>query len=256
MNNSFYAFSMLGKYGRLGNQMFQVAAVACLAKRKNFDLILPDKNIAVVRKYFDIPCQDLDENYIKKIKFKWIESDYKFQDLNNLPSCTDILGYLQSLKYLDDPEYIRKKLFKFNENLLEESKQKLKNKKRIAIHVRRGDYLKYSNVHPTLDCEYYFKALKIIKDQDPEASPIIFTDDKIWCQNFLPNLEIFQGEEILDLCMMSICDHIVIANSSFSWWAAWLGEKKGRQVIAPQKWFGQDGPKDWSDLYNKNWRII
>ena len=126
----------------------------------------------------------------------------------------------------------------------------------IALHVRRTDYLKNPN-HTTLDLDYYKKALKKF---NRTLRVIIFSDDPEWCQD----QELFSddrfmvsesGDQYIDMCLMTLCQHHIIANSSFSWWGAWLSDSD--DVVAPSKWFGAgNSGKDTKDLYAEGWQVI
>lgn len=247
---------MLGQYGRLGNQMFQVAATACLAKDKNCDLVLPNTDLAVIRKYFDIPCIDLNKNHFALMKGRWSEPHFSYSpEIKNLPVNLDILGYLQSQKYITDDIFI-KSIFKFKENTLNKARDLLPKGELISVHVRRGDYLNFPNVFPLPSQKYYNLAIELIKKERPESIPVIFTNDENWCRNNFGNMPIFSNEEHMDLCMMTLCDHHVIANSSFSWWGAWLAKSEKQIVFAPKDWFGKEGPQDFQDLFPSNFRKL
>ena len=92
--------------------------------------------------------------------------------------------------------------------------------------------------------------------QYPEIKFIVFSDDPDWCRSN------FNGEKFIicdindsyiEMCAMSLCDDNIIANSSFSWWGAWLNQKEDKTVIAPSRWFGHMIPKDTSDVYCNKW---
>ena len=88
---------------------------------------------------------------------------------------------------------------------------------------------------------------------------LIFSDDIVWCKNnFVGDKFIFiEGEEdYIDLWLMSLCNHNIIANSSFSWWGAWLNKNNNKTVIAPKNWFGPNKKLDPTDLYCKDWLVI
>ena len=111
----------------------------------------------------------------------------------------------------------------------------------ISLHVRRTDYVEKSQDHPPCSLDYYKEALTHFDD---DRQVIIFTDDIPWCKS----QEIFSGDRFLisetednvyDLCLMSMCKSHIIANSSFSWWGAWLADSD--KVIAPKRWFGTTG---------------
>lgn len=116
----------------------------------------------------------------------------------------------------------------------------------VAVHVRRGDYLK----HPALDvCDmpYYREAMRRMRARIADARFYIFSDDPDWCHaqfNGSDHLVIDSGpvgrDPLHDLRLMSLASHHIIANSTYSWWAAWLGNKAGQQVIMPDRWYNRD----------------
>lgn len=124
-----------------------------------------------------------------------------------------------------------------------------------AIHVRRGDYAKYSRYHPILDIEYYRNAMSLFPQK---TRFIIFSDDIEWCKlhfigeqyKFVENLD-----DVNSLYLMSMCQHQIIANSTFSWWGAWLNQNPNKLVTAPQLWYcGEFKSIDTKDLC-PNWMI-
>ena len=147
------------------------------------------------------------------------------------------------------------------------------------LHVRRGDpnltdprgfkwsYTQCSSQHPPQPIEYYEKALA----EFPEDQPVIVFSDSI---DWVKEQEFFSGDRFLhsepddkyadgsftpytDLCLMSLCSHAIIANSSMSWWGAWLQINPNKKVIAPKMWFGPDyKDKDTSDLYYTGWILL
>lgn len=126
----------------------------------------------------------------------------------------------------------------------------------IALHVRRQDYVGLQHFHglPTLD--YYREAVKQIRARDWVDRVMVFSDDIDWCTQNLPrDFHFVRGTtKYEDMQLMSECDHIVTANSSFSWWAAWLGERPGRIVVTPKRWFSNDAMEATTeDLIPKRW---
>lgn len=122
----------------------------------------------------------------------------------------------------------------------------------VSIHVRRGDYVKHSQFVQLWDTDYYVRAM----EQFPGARFLIFSDDKPWCREHFqgPHFEFAWGrDEIEDLNLMASCRHNIIANSSFSWWAAYLNQNPNKQVIYPKAWHS-DGvqrvgfPPEWTGL--------
>ena len=121
------------------------------------------------------------------------------------------------------------------------------------MHIRRTDYTTSNGYHPVQTVEYYKKALEIIGEYD---KLFIFSDDIEWCRNNLKfdNMIFIEGNtDIEDLYLISLCKHNIIANSSFSWWGAWLNKNPNKKVIAPSKWFGDMANLNESDIVPEGW---
>jgi hypothetical protein len=133
-------------------------------------------------------------------------------------------------------------------------------KNSVAVHIRRGDYVsskKTNSYHGVLGLHYYREAYNIMQLNFPNSDYFIFSDDIEWCEDnlkFIKNSTIINlGSSSHDQHAMSLCNHNIIANSTFSWWAAKLN-KNNNYVIAPQNWFSQgDGGLD---IYSKTWHIL
>jgi len=189
------------------------------------------------------------------LQYQYDEPKFSHDDL---PTQDNILfnGYFQSEKYLDRELIL--KLYSIDDISLEYINDKYKNiiSNSVSIHVRRGDYLNKYDKHPVQDINYYNLAMKYFRDY---KKFIIFSDDIEWCKtNFIGDQFIFiEGEhDYIDLWLMSLCDHNIIANSSFSWWGAWLNQNINKKVIAPKNWFGPKKKLDTIDLYCKDWILI
>ena len=120
----------------------------------------------------------------------------------------------------------------------------IKNSNSVSLHVRRGDYLNLKNVG-VLDVDYYMKSVEYIRKNVEKPIFFVFSADLEWCKNSLGFLEgcIYVDRtqtEIDDLKLMSFCQHNIIANSSFSWWGAWLNQNPKKTVIAPKSWLLND----------------
>ena len=132
----------------------------------------------------------------------------------------------------------------------------------ICVHVRRGDYVANhitSSNHGLCSLEYYYLGLQKLTTQLLNPKCYIFSDDIEWVQsNFISNIPITivninsAKDAHEDIRLMSSCKHFIIANSSFSWWAAWLGQNPDKIVIAPKKWFNNDD-RNTEDLIPKDW---
>ena len=134
----------------------------------------------------------------------------------------------------------------------------------VAVHIRRGDYLnpQTQSFHGVCDLEYYQKSMKIVSEQAQNPSFYIFTDDPEWATaqfKDLANVELIvppnECDDVDSFWLMRTCRHQIIANSSFSWWAAWLNQNSQKIVIAPKKWF-QNSDIITTDIYPKEWILV
>jgi hypothetical protein len=135
----------------------------------------------------------------------------------------------------------------------------------VSIHVRRGDYVKFAStnaIHGTCSLNYYQNAVDQVLQRFPDAHLFFFSDDPDWVNEHLAKggaagtvIAINRGKNSWkDMCLMSHCQHHIIANSSFSWWGAWLNNSKEKMVIAPEKWFRTLDPFfDTTDLLPPGW---
>lgn len=170
------------------------------------------------------------------------------------------VGFWQTEKYFKEIETrIREKFeFQIADVSLLRMAERLKNNY-FGVHVRRGDYLSTPNLYGGIcTLEYYRRAIACVEDIVPEAKFIFFSDDKEWVRQHFnrKNMEIFEGasfqiyQDWYDLYLMTKCAGNVIANSSFSWWGAWLNQNPGKIVIAPKEWLlGMDT----TDIWCKEW---
>jgi hypothetical protein len=155
-------------------------------------------------------------------------------------------GYFQSEKYFHDiADQLRQDFTlakPFQGKTLEIANTIKNDSNAVSLHVRRGDYLIHRDFGGIVTEEYYQRAIDHIRDQLPAAKFYVFSDDITWCRSELPlgPLATFVSHPELkdfeELILMSLCQHHIIANSSFSWWGAWLGQNPEKTVIAPQKW--------------------
>jgi len=259
-------FNKLGSYGRFGNQLFQYAALYSIAKTRGYEFGVPYNNRSE-NEYNDFCLIDCFPNLSAKDSLD-IKQIHKAQQhvfeynagIFGIPDNTDICGYFQSEKYFID---YRKQIlneYQFNKSILNEATniRSLTNKPVISVHVRLGDYVHQPQNHPVCSVDYYHAALKLLPD---DLMLFIFSDDMEKASEIFKNLGrpvafIDTKNKYIDMCVMSMCNYHIIANSSFSWWGAWLAQSK--IVVAPSQWFGPgpDMPKNWSDIYCKNWNVI
>jgi hypothetical protein len=194
------------------------------------------------------------------------EKDYSFNSaILSIKGNIYLNGYWQSEKYFIDIEEIIRREISFKTNPLEYNQSaldKIKSSESIAVHIRRGDYVtdEVTNAyHGLCNLEYYRLAANHIANQLKKPVFFVFSDDITWARdnlnldyeiNFMDYNHPEQGWE--DLRLMSSCKHQIIANSSFSWWGAWLNHNPGKIVIAPQKWFN-DISINIEDLLPAGW---
>ena len=201
-------------------------------------------------------------SFIKEIKTGW------FQEIDMRSTRNIYLkGYWQSEKYFQDIKPIIQYEFSKADHLSHAAKKVLDDinnlDNTVSIHIRRGDYIsneKTNKVHYICDPSYYDRAIHFLEQKHIQISKVfIFTDDPHWCkENFKVSYqsEIVSGNNFdasTDINLMSNCHHNIIANSSFSWWGAWLNKNPHKIVIAPQKWFTT---KDVNDIICQSWYKI
>ena len=239
------SFSQLGKYGRLGNQLFQVAGTIGLAESHGAQAAFPEW---AYEPYFEtpIPHGPMQTNQVA-------ERFFHHHDWNLTDSC-DLLGYLQSERYFGSTRLTLKPSF------AEEQKAKhpeLFQRETICIQVRRGDYVgnpHYYQLPPT----FYLSALITHFPHWRDYNLLFVSDDIEYCRTHfecLPNSTFSVGNtDIQDMALASACDHFIISNSSFGWWCAWLGEKPHSKIVHSGHMFtGKLARKDARDYRPARW---
>ena len=228
------------------------------------------KNIKAHRRrsHFDVLCKIRFSLFKKTIPILH-ENTHEFNDaIFNISPPYMIDGYWQSEKYFFNCTSHIRHFFQFDSTLLDDKNLKqlneVQNCNSVSIHVRRGDYLDPSvlDVHGVCDLDYYKTAIKLIKKNVINPVFFLFSDDISWViENLTPILEDFKvvdnnlgKDSWKDMFLQSECMHNIIANSSFSWWAAWLNDYKQRVVVAPRSWF-LDPQYNSKDRVPKEWLL-
>lgn len=172
-------------------------------------------------------------------------------------------GYWQTEKYFKDIRDILDYRFVFNHPCFELKKfaEILSSDTYVSVHVRRGDYLLHPEIYMGICTrDYYIRAIEYVKGVEPSSKFIFFSDDLDWVKENLDipnaiycNKDMFEHyEDWYDMYLMSKCRHNIIANSSFSWWGAWLNQNKGKIIVAPNRWIGNaETPDIWCDGWVK-----
>jgi len=282
------AFNQLGNLGRLGNQMFEYAALRGIAAKHGYEWCIPPYNVKSIENYslhFCFKMEDVKEDNLKMSNGGYVQERFFHYDeelVENCPDNVSLHGFFQSEKYFKHVEDVIRKEYTFHDEHLEPCKEMMKSlegQEPIMLHVRRGDanltdprgfkwsYTQCGDQHPVQPLEYYEKALVEFDDEQPV---IVFSDSPEWVEE----QEFFSGDRFLvskptdkyadgsytpyaDLCLMSLCSHAIIANSSMSWWGAWLQSNPNKKVIAPKMWIGPAyADKDTKGLYCPNWLVL
>lgn len=252
--------------GGLGNQMFQISAACSLAWDNDdeacFDL---SKSTCPLQGRVANNYKDSVHYRLNKAKSLEIECIYRepTQDFMKIPykKNTILVGYFQSEKYFAKHSQKIREMFspkkEITEHILNKYGLALQEYK-TSIHVRHGDYWKYKDTHPPCDIEYYNKAISMFP---PEEKFLVISDSMDWCrENFIGDRFYFsdssEEKDYIDFYLMSMCDNNIIANSSFSWWAAWMNSNVNKRVIYPKRWFGEKVNYSTKDLTPTSWEVV
>lgn len=203
--------------------------------------------------------------HIAKTKFNktkynfYHEKEMSFDsDFLNIKGNSFVCGNFQSEKYFISIEKNIRHIFQFpaiSDSINLEHLSKIKNTNSVSMHIRRGDYVsiqKNASKFIALDINYYQQAIAYIASKVDNPTFYIFSDDIDWVEeNLKINFDKYyiknnnsKNTSYIDMQLMSICKHNIIANSTFSWWAAWLNANKNKIVVAPKKWFNHIEVKD------------
>ena len=243
--------------GRLGNYLFQIATTYSLALDNEDDVIYDAEKSVIVHNHVSTYM----DNILTNIPFGDVVSESEYQEphfhYSPIPYTKNLKlnGYYQSEDYFSHNRDKILELFSFKSDLINEKYGEILNTKTCAIHVRRGNYLTLPNHHPVCTFDYYQQAISLMPK---DCNFIVFSDDLEWCKNNFKGIDrkfyfIEGNTDYIDLLLMSKCDNNIIANSSFSWWGAWLNTSKSKLVVAPNKWFGNAINHNTNNLIPKTW---
>jgi hypothetical protein len=245
--------------GGLGNYMFQISTAFSLSLDNNDDCVFDVNDVFSPHK----SVSSYEGNILRNVTFSnnvistttYREPTFQYSPI---PYNTKLRlsGYFQSEKYFTHNRNHIISLFSIDGDSMDIITSKyggLLSGTTCSIHVRRGDYLKLPNQHPVCELGYYLESISLIGDG---VDFLIFSDDIPWCkENFKGDKFTFidGNKDYIDMWLMSLCDHNIIANSSFSWWGAWLNTNSNKIIITPHKWFGSYLPHNTKDLTPKKW---
>jgi len=277
--------------GGIGNQMFQYALAKRLALKFGVDIYADLQDYKTNHGHpfglelfgFNLPSSNkkdlalfdsfnnnniafrIKRLFLKPVLIKEQKFTYDSQVLEKASKYSYLDGYWQSEKYFIE---VRKDLIKDFEFIHEPSSETknilevIKNTNSVAVHFRRGDYVTNPSTlkfHGICSRDYYHRSFVHMNKSIEKPNYFVFSDDIEWVKNNLNisgNINYIEHTNVQssweDLLMMKNCKHNIIANSTFSWWGAWLGDQDGRIVIAPNKWFANKEIDD-SDIVPDRW---
>jgi hypothetical protein len=247
--------------GGLGNQMFQIAHAICQGLKNNVESVFPT--------YSSTPNQGFQptkyiNNIYKNINFTeqypicYCEYQSNFNDLLGFYDTTkniefrgyfqgshNFLGYDNEVRSLfsPPPEFVFQKILEYPGLTSDDS---------VSVHIRRGDYLMFQTIHPTIDLSYINKCLEISE----KRKIFVFSDDKDWAKKTFEgkNYTVVEGlEDYEELWMMSLCRDNILSPSTFSWWGAFLNKNENKKVFVPNIWFGDEITYRHDKIYEKDW---
>lgn len=229
-------------------------------------------DVQVVRDMLGWKARPLGKRLLRRQEFAWLRGEqfvvepysHYWPDFSKLTCDCYLFGYWQSERYFKSAEVQLRKEFIFREPLSGRNSvlaAEISACQSVSVHIRRGDYVndpKTRAILCTCSEDYYLRAINYIAGQVNHPVFYIFSDDVGWAKQRLqisyPSVFVdhnFRAESYRDMQLMSLCHHHIIANSSFSWWGAWLNGKPGKRVVAPLTWFC--GGADARDLIPSEW---
>lgn len=270
-------------FGGLGNQMFQYALYLALrekGKKAKLDTSLFSHltmhNGYELERCFGIRAPQVTVTEWSKIKLRFLlkfkPSIIIFEDKKYYTNgvfntnCLYLSGYWQSEKYFKFIESKIRKAFEF-QNINNKNKkiaEDIASRTSVSLHLRRGDYVGNQLYTGVCNEEYYAKAITLLINLiNPQIKPqfYLFSDDKEYAKQFASKHNISATvitcnkaeDNYQDMYLMSQCKHNIMANSSFSWWGAWLNNNHDKIVIAPERWFNPGTEDTWKDIVPETW---
>jgi hypothetical protein len=232
---SYVSFPALGRYGRLGNQLFQIAATFAHARNIGLEPRFPEwpalEHFPFMPKEWFVPGVELEP-----IDY---EAPWNYEPIPT--GARRLHGYFQAAKYFEKYRAEIVDMFRVSGRRI-----RFPN----AAHVRRGDYLALPEFHPLPSARYWSDALKLT-----HGHVAVTSDDPVWCLNNFPAKEMILSRGAgwaFDHKILLDSDVLVMSNSSFSWWPAWLGNHD--KIVCPLEWFGPNlADHDVSQLIPKHW---
>lgn len=274
---SYITFKTIGESGNLGSQLQQYASLYAVAKQTNKQIVFPESSLSMGHGFkfaelVDIPIHTVsDSEFVDFVDFRpndrvhvdesvyRLDSKINYNIVNRFDNyrywhnmyANDVFNWDWNPVHLGTATSIKKRVLPQDKEL-------------VAVHVRRGDYLLPQHDHfCKLGTEYYSEALAPYFEEHHKYHFVIFSNDIEWCKtNLIEDHEsisfIEPGSDYVDLILMSLCDHFITANSSYSWWAAFKGKNINKKITCPTNYLKANSP--WSHLngnyYPQEWKNI
>ena len=274
---SYITFKTIGEAGDLGSQIQQYASLYAVAKSNGLDIVFPESSLALgygfkFAQLLKIDIQTMpdgffadfidirpDDRMLVDEKVFRLDRGKNYNIVNRF----DCYKYWHTNYQSDVFDWEWNEKF-YNQALEIYKSKKIQDKQTVAVHVRRGDYLLPQHDHfCKLDVSYYGRALEPFFEYVDDYQFLIFSNDIQWCkESLIEESEIVTfiepGIDYVDMILMSLCDHQITANSSYSWWAAFRNRNLNKKVICPQNYLKYYSP--WSHIngnyYPKDWMAI
>lgn len=263
----------LATQGRMGNLMFQYAGAYAYARQYNKQLYVSG-DLSELQRAFGLKVKYSEHNpdvYSNLSGQRKSNPNLKTKNMDVYDSTFDqdnvalLWGFFQDTRFFERYTKDIRQMFSFKEELSPENKkimQKINQTNSVSMHIRRGDYVAQKTYHFLLPESYYIRAADYIADRVSNPHFYIFSDDIKWAKENIhlkyPHTFVDANQRAKgynDMRLMSACKHNIIANSSFSWWGAWLNETPNKIVIMPNVWLNDDGkwiknikPQKWVQI--------
>jgi hypothetical protein len=237
--------------------MFQLAVIYAYAKRHGKSPALPARFIsdpmASVLQFPNVAAQFIPVHDLSGFAH-YEEPSFAYAPIPPIQGSVDLNGYFQSERHFEYAASDIRRMFTPDSTLLDAINGRLGGRPGlVSVHVRRGDYVDHF-MHYVCTEGYYREAIRRLNG--PGTTFVFFSDDLAWCRTAfadIRNAEFYQGDsDVEDLLAMSRCQHNIISNSTFSWWASWLNTTVGKIVLSPNRWFTDQFEEDFESIYRED----
>ena len=244
--------------GRLGNNMFQIAATLAVAKQVDEQVVFPNTTYAGHRGTRSVDLSIFNYDFLRgDTPLENVKYNEKNDEYSEIPASKNltISGFFQSYKYFDAiKDDLLNKYFVPNASIKKRLNEFNISPNSVGVSVRRGDYLMLQHNHCVLGDKYYTSALdNYCQDGD---QLFVFSDDFVWCKEKFGDSAIYVNDDIgVQLFLMTKMKHLVLSNSTFAWWGGYLNTNGGN-IVMPDPWYGPNYDGRGNGLYYPDWKII